>query len=739
MLDGLTVTASSNGSAVLIAGGLLRGLGAEVTLIESATGHPLRGGGGFHTWARGLRSVLAEDLESGPAGAAAATDVLLIDELAWELAGRPRARRATVVTVMDVGDAYVDPSVSPDVYASLAEALTGMCHLQQGYRDGPFFLVESTATFGTGVLAATAALLALTPAFAGSPVVRVGHRAGALGMMMFSATVKPDRSPAAMPIDGDPKRITTPVIRFFRAADGWLTVGAVSQSLWAKLCIALDAADLLADPRYFGAPFNITDAQARVDLVERIEQIIGGRTVAEWLRIFRAEGVIAGSLLEPGAALDTDQVRAIGMRVEAEGSDDAITAAPGLPIHAAAMPPVRPARPPRLGEHTSPAPRAGTGRTGRPRTGPPLVNLRVLDFSTLAAGPGVSRILAGLGADVIKIEPSEGDPFRGLAYSFMSVNRGKRSVPANIGDAGDRKRIEDLVRSADVVVHNFRDEIAERFGLTTERIHGLNPTAIVLIVSGYGRNGPDSGLPSIDVNFEAITGGPLVQGGGVEPVGYGGGPSDSGTTLLGTLAVLAALHRRRQTGQGDEAEVSLLATSLYRHAAICLRPDPDWHSMTLGPDPVGPAACHRLYPCSDGWVMVAAVTEVQRRRLESLDATLAGRLHPEPGAGAAELLGAALAARTVDDVVKWAAHNDVTMVQARPLKSFLLDEAAAGGDLAARVDDPSWGELVTLDRLIGFEDAEWRRLGGAPALGSSSLMSISWHDVENAGGMSDSD
>ena len=745
MLEGLTILHCGDTPAALMAAGLFSDLGAQVLLLEGADGHPLRSQPTFQVWARGTESLVAEDPAARAAELAPRFDVLIGDDAQLRAAGNPRARRVTAVidSALPAWAPWTQQTApSAAAASSLAESFGGFLHTQQGYRDGPFYLVDPAASYGCALLAGIGVLASLCAAVdRGAETVRASHLAGTLGMLYFSSVARPGEEISGLPTDGDAKRITTPLIRFYEASDGWLVLGAVSVSLWAKICIALGAPDLLADPRFAGAPFAIPEAEWRLALTTIIAAKIKQQTVAEWLSIFRSNGVVSGPLLEPGAAFDVPQVAAIGMRWTAEIPEVGEIIAPGVPIQ---FPPERELPPPRraplLGEHDTawlPDRSANTPRPVPAGGEPVLSGVRVLDFGTLAACPGIGRMLAGLGADVIKVETPEGDPFRGLGYSFASVNRGKRAVVANLSSQEIRPHVERLIASADIVIHNFRASLRERLHLRPADLLALNDDVVECAVTGYGQGGPDAHLPSIDVVFESLTGAPLLQGGGSEPVGYSSGPSDNGTTLMGTFATLAALYEHRHgAGGAQRVGVSLLGTSLYRHVAALVTPLSRWRELSLGPDPVGPTAAHRLYRCADGWILLAVDGAQQWRAFTAFADGLPSAYTPADPAWEARVAGvleSALAIKPASDVLRWCAEHQVPVADAQNFATFAGRSLAHGSALVNTFQHPTWGPLIGLNELIDFEGSSWADVAPPPEIGSTDLRTAEWRSTGAAG------
>ncbi|CAN5592889.1 CaiB/BaiF CoA-transferase family protein [soil metagenome] len=211
---------------------------------------------------------------------------------------------------------------------------------------------------------------------------------------------------------------------------------------------------------------------------------------------------------------------------------------------------------------------------GRSPARGPLVGLRVLDLSTVLAGPYCTMVLGDLGADVIKVEPPTGDATRGygppwvgegehrVAAYFLSVNRNKRSLRLDLRNDAAREVVRRLAARSDVLVENFRPGGMDRLGLDDAALASLNPALFHLSITGFGPDGPDASKPGYDFIAQAVgglmsvTGFAAAEGGGPTKVGVA--ISDIVTGLLGCVAVLAALRG----GHGQRIDVSLLESTL---------------------------------------------------------------------------------------------------------------------------------------------------------------------------------
>ncbi len=199
--------------------------------------------------------------------------------------------------------------------------------------------------------------------------------------------------------------------------------------------------------------------------------------------------------------------------------------------------------------------------------------LRVVDFTTTIAGPHCTRLLADLGAEVIKIEPPEGDMMRarpplrhGASTSFGQLNTGKKSVVLDLKQAEATAVARRLVASADVVVENFRPGVMQRFGLDYPVLAGLKPDLVYCAISGYGQTGPSAELPAYAPVIHAASGYDLAhlayQEGHRRPDYCGIYIADVLTGTYAFGAIMAALYERQTTGEGRLIDVSMLESML---------------------------------------------------------------------------------------------------------------------------------------------------------------------------------
>lgn len=210
-----------------------------------------------------------------------------------------------------------------------------------------------------------------------------------------------------------------------------------------------------------------------------------------------------------------------------------------------------------------------------------LAGIKVLELSRVLAGPWCGMTLADLGAEVIKLEPLEGDDTRGygppflgdpddgLSAYFSSCNRGKRSIAVDLRQPATRPLVEALIRDADVLIENFRTGVAESLGIDHTRTRALNSRLIHCAISGYGRSGPDAQRPGYDFAVQAESGLMAITGPADGPASkVGVATVDIATGLNATIAILAALHQRTRTGEGQYIELSLFDVQLQALANV---------------------------------------------------------------------------------------------------------------------------------------------------------------------------
>jgi crotonobetainyl-CoA:carnitine CoA-transferase CaiB-like acyl-CoA transferase len=253
-----------------------------------------------------------------------------------------------------------------------------------------------------------------------------------------------------------------------------------------------------------------------------------------------------------------------------------------------------------------------------------LEGVRVLDLSRLLPGPYATSLLAGLGAEVIKVEePPAGDPMRAIppfggdagdeSLHFLAVNRGKKSLAVNLKHPDGLAAFQRLATGADAVLEGFRPGVAARLGVGYEALRALNPRLVYCSLSGYGQDGPLSGRAGHDINYLALSGALGLSGeADGQPTVPAFQAADLGGGLLTALAMVAGILSARQGGAGcylDASMFHLMASWVGVHAGSCLV---GWGEATRGGLPLtGASPCYRVYRTRDGGYMSLGALETR--------------------------------------------------------------------------------------------------------------------------------
>ncbi|WP_022702306.1 CaiB/BaiF CoA transferase family protein [Pseudorhodobacter ferrugineus] len=258
----------------------------------------------------------------------------------------------------------------------------------------------------------------------------------------------------------------------------------------------------------------------------------------------------------------------------------------------------------------------------------PLKGIRVIELARILAGPWAGQTLADLGADVIKVEAPEGDdtrrwgpPFvdhdgeRSAAY-FHATNRGKRSVTVDFRTAEGQEVVRRLVADADVVIENFKLGGLAKYGLDYANLSQVNAGLVYCSITGFGQTGPYAHRAGYDFIIQGMSGLMSVTG---EPDGQpqkvGVAVTDIFTGIYASTAILAALHQRTSTGQGQHIDMALLdvATSIMANQAM------NYLTTGTAPQKMGNAhpnlAPYAVFDCADGWIIIATGNDGQYRKL----------------------------------------------------------------------------------------------------------------------------
>ena len=366
---------------------------------------------------------------------------------------------------------------------------------------------------------------------------------------------------------------------------------------------------------------------------------------------------------------------------------------------------------------------------------PPLAGVRVVDLSRVLAGPYCTMLLGDLGADVVKVElPGAGDETRtwgppfvaGESAYYLAVNRNKRSVALDLRDERAHAAFLRLVENADVVVENFRHGGAEALGVDYDRVRTVNQRIVYCSISGFGRREP-AARPGYDFVVQAESGLMSINGDDDgPPFKVGVAVVDVLAGLNAATAILAALHRRERTGEGDRVEVSLLdsaLSALVNVAQSTLVTGDEAHRRGNAHPSIAP---YQPLRAADGEIAVAAANDglfaklaqalgrpdlVDDPRFTTNADRVAHRLEL-----AAEL-ERTLSTRPVDEWLELLGAAGVPAGRIRGVREALEAAAAAGEPPTVLVEHPSVGTVPLVRTAPRFSSAGEQQALPPPLLG----------------------
>jgi len=584
---GWTVVDLGVGMTAALAAQMFAELGATVRRLEPPGGDPFRDlYPAYDFWRRDEKALAADALET----ALATADLCILGGedfpgLDWHHDAAALAARHPRLVVLAI-ESYATPADRDRPAVDLlVQARMGIVNEQ--YSDRPNLFSVPLPSYGAalmGVLGAQAALFARHATGKGQ-VVRTSLQEGAAMWIQgaWSSAEKPDRGFSA----GEAPRDVHPSV-YLCGDDKWVVSVFGAHGSLHGTYQALNI-DKPVDPADRCLP----------DIRRGPRNYFGDRDILEpeFLKFDRADvlprlwenKVAADAAMEPGEPWDTEQVRL------QEIVDTAPDGTRGIahPIEVRAAPgPVAP-------------PPARWRTPGRRR---PLEGVKVVDLGAWIAGPFTSKLLAELGAEVIKVEPIEGDPVRPMYRIIASVSRGKRGLAVDLKSKEGQALVHRLVAGADIALHNMRVGVADRLGLDRASLRKANPDLVILESTAYGREGPRAKQPGFDPVFQGSCGHSIRSGGrGNAPTIHNLPVVDYGNGALGAVALLHGLLVRAAGGPPLDLDISLLGSSLYMLSELVQRPD----GAFAGAPPVNPAQtgfhpAEQMYRASDGWIALSA-------------------------------------------------------------------------------------------------------------------------------------
>jgi crotonobetainyl-CoA:carnitine CoA-transferase CaiB-like acyl-CoA transferase len=758
--EGLRVLEVSSGFAAAgMCGQLLSGLGAEVVKLESSAGDPLRRSG--HPVADGNAYVF-HLLNAGKESAVLGEDA----------AGRGERLQALLdwADVVIVGEAVegeeVDAALGAETFAAKWPSKL-LCTLSTYGREG-----TRAAWTGSELIAqAMGGLMACTgyperpPVMSGTPYA--AHVAALFGLQGILAGLRArDRNGAGQVIDisvidclvallgnfipsffltgKEPKRIgnrhtIAAPWNIYPAKDGYVVIctGTGGSGWWETICGVIGREDLAHDTRY--------DKEAkRVERVDEVDAIVSEwtqrHTMVEVAAAMTAQGIPVSEINPVETMLAhphyrTTRALVVDGKLDGAGGSQTVPLA-GLPIKVGAWQPA--AQPgPALGTWQPSAgraaPAAASVKSGDAPV-PSLKGLRVLEFGSRTSAPMAGRMLADLGADVVKIEPRKGESLRGAgqqvggsSYLFHINNGGKRSaVIEHTTDAG-RELVVKLAAEADVWIENLAPGALDKLGLGYKHLSAGNPRLVYCSISGFGYRSDFADAKAFDTVVQAACGGMFVTGYPDHlPVKIGMSSSDlaAGVSVVG--AVLAALRERDRSGAGTHIDLAMADVGVWMTQNA-------WPEVFHGsghPGRLGnrsPVACpHNIFPTPDGHVAIVADTDAMWQRLAALVggaelqsdaryATAAQRLQRVDEVEA--LISNWVGQRNAAAVTEACQAVRVAAAPVRKLQDIVDDPQVRARRLVIEVDHPLGGRMKLLGNPLRLSGTPTAVGGAAPILG----------------------
>ena len=669
VFDGLQVLDLSWGTAGPMTTMLLADNGAQVTRIERPGGDPFAGQAGYRVWNRGKRSARL-DLASGD-GLAAFRALASVADLVVESFSPGTAARLGVDhdTLSATNPRLVTCSISgygrhpahrdrPGL-DGLVAARTGLLYDQKGRRGtaldfiggrpgphpeqdapeglvrgadrpGPVFPRSPWPSIGATYFAAVgiAAALRAREVTGRGQHVETSLLQGALAAVCLNwqRVEKPDAPLYWMwPTDG------RAIEGLYECADGrWVHHWTVRPNWVLSSAEGDELATAAIDGAYRDDPDRVSmepdGLLTGTFLHPLLAEAFRKFPADDWVRAGEVAQMGVALVRSPAEALADDAFLADGCVVEVDDPDVGPIRHAGPLLELSATPGAVRGPAPRPGEHTDEVLAEAAGASpARPEAGAtdialahPLSGIRVLDLGLGVAGPFTGRVLADLGADVVKVHALH-DVYWAGTHMGLGTNRGKRSIAVDLKSPAGRKVLDELVAGADVVMTNWRPGAAARLGLDEETLRRRYPRLVFCNTRGFEK-GPRSALPGTDQTAAALTGTEWEDGAcdaGNPPLWSRSNMGDTGNALLAAIAVIAAVYHRDRTGEGQAVGTSIVNAGLLHTSYAWIHAD-----GTPGPwghvdgDQYGLSPFYRMYRCRDDrWIFVAAVDDGSRRRL----------------------------------------------------------------------------------------------------------------------------
>jgi crotonobetainyl-CoA:carnitine CoA-transferase CaiB-like acyl-CoA transferase len=401
----------------------------------------------------------------------------------------------------------------------------------------------------------------------------------------------------------------------YAARDGWILICSASDHSWRLICNAMDFPELIADRRFVTLADRLEN---RDDIDAAIQAWVSQYSLTDCIEKLLAAGVACGPIVR----VDTNETdinlahRAMirhlhdpvsGHSIRVPGSIFRSDTAPGIAAAHIPAPDADRAFVQALPQPTSP--QANSTHSKLPPE-PPLAGIRVLEIGQYTTAPLSSRHLATLGAEVLKIEPPDGDAARqwqpsndGQSYFFVMSNSDKESFAVDLDDPEDAATFTNLVASADILVENLKPGSLARRGFGRAELAEINPGLVYCAISGFGTDSAYGERPAFDTVIQAMSG--VMDANALDgmPLKAGISVGDVMGGKAGLFALLAALRRRGRSGKGEFIDLSMQDVAAWTTAPLWNAPAVDGIAQTS------------MIRCKDGYVLVSGKAQISTTEL----------------------------------------------------------------------------------------------------------------------------
>ena len=505
---------------------------------------------------------------------------------------------------------------------NLVKARSGMYDRLPGFRSGSIYVVHPVAEVGAGLLSSIGITSALFKREQTKHGCRV-HTSLYAAALFYTPAVLSKRVknyPNNSPVGG------APFYSAFECSDNnWIQLACIHEGFIDIAAAVMEIAHILLEER-FGNGLSPVSKEAKLELFNIVKGKMKTKPSTEWSEIFNSADIPFALVQTSKSAIHNEQLIHNNMIIEIEDPILGLVKQPGIPLDLSDSPGmVNPFRYVTKEELLISFP------FNRIVYEPvklntvdemPLLGVKVTDITNVIAGPAAGRLLADLGASVVKVEPHYGDLSRSINLPFFhALNSNKKGISINAKDDRGNYVVRTIISQSDVLIANLRPGVLDRLGLSSEELRKLNPKIIDSHISAFGTSGPFAHRPGLDPLAQAWLGLQTAQGGSPQRPSFIAqlAPTDYTAGLIATLGVTISLYHREKTGKGQTAETNLLNAGtlllegdLTETTKIKTAKSTFTNRRLADINQYGLSDFNRLYETSDGWIYVSSEGDTEK-------------------------------------------------------------------------------------------------------------------------------